>query len=300
MDCDCVVVGAGPSGLYCGTYLGRCRRQVTIFDGGKPRAGWIPRTHNFPAFPEGISGIELLQLMRQQCEQYGAEIRQERVLSISGQDKDFIVKTVEHELRTSKVVLATGVYDIPPDIPNAEHYKGATIRHCPICDAYEAIDKRVVVIGPGTHAARLTQWLLNYTADVILLTNDNEGRSAINPKMTQKLDECGIPIYGAKIAKIEEEDGILGTVTLEDGTEISGVFRGYSAMGLKPNSELAESIGAQLDAGGYIVVNDHQCTTIRGVYAVGDVVSNQIGQLSVGMGHAAKASVAIHNSLLVW
>ncbi|MGB9587390.1 MAG: NAD(P)/FAD-dependent oxidoreductase [Armatimonadota bacterium] len=300
MDCDCVVVGAGPAGLYCGTYLGRCRRQVIIFDGGKPRAGWIPRTHNFPAFPEGISGIELLQLMRQQCERYGAEIRQERVLSISGQDRDFIVKTVEHELRTSKVVLATGVNDIPPDIPDAEHYKGATIRHCPICDAYEVIDKRVAVIGPGTHAARLTQWLLNYTADLILLTNDNEGRSAINPKIAEKLDKCGIPIYGAKIAKIEEEDGILGTITLEDGTEIRGVSRGYSAMGLKPNSELAESIGAQLDADGYIVADDHQCTTIRGVYAVGDIVSNQIGQLSIGMGHAAKASVAIHNSLLVW
>lgn len=76
--------------------------------------------------------------------------------------------------------------------------------------------------------------------------------------------------------------------------------RGCNGMGLKPNPELVESIGIHLDGIGYVAVDEHHCITIRGIYVVGDVVSNQIRQLSVGMGHLAKASVAIHNSLMIW
>src|SRR5690349_13439370 len=105
---DCVVVGAGPAGLHCGTYLGRFRRPALIFNGGKPRAAWIPITHNFPGFPDGITGLELLSLLNTQCEQCGTSIVEDRVLSIEGSDGSFTVHAEKCEVKSKKIILAVG------------------------------------------------------------------------------------------------------------------------------------------------------------------------------------------------
>ncbi|MHB0999340.1 MAG: NAD(P)/FAD-dependent oxidoreductase [Armatimonadota bacterium] len=299
MDYDCAIIGAGPSGLHTGTYLGRYRRHTIIFDGWKRRAEWIPVTHNFPAIPEGITGQDLLNRMTEQCKLYGAEIRNEPVEAVEGTDGVFLINGTKSEISAKKIVLATGVCDVPPHIPNAAHYKGQTIRHCPLCDAYEARDQKIVVFGHHDKAARQSIWLSSYTNDLTILTMGLSTKDDINPELRRILDQLHIDIYESPVEHIEEKGKTLGDITLEDGTLIKDVFRGYSAMGLMPNSSLAESMGVLLDSEGYIITDNHQKTNIEGVYAVGDIVSGELGQISVAVGHAATAATSVHNSMLI-
>lgn len=297
MDFDCAIVGAGPVGLHCATYLGRFLRRSVILDGGRPRASWIPITRNFPCFPAGVTGSALLKCLREQALLYGGEVRNERVTSIEGSDGEFRVQTTGGELSARKIILATGVVDIPPEIPNPEQFKGLTIRHCPICDAYEARERKIVMFGHGNHAATETLWMTHYSRDLTLLTC---GRSVeeIDPALREMLGSGGIPIFEARVARIDENGDELGTVVLDDGVRVEGVFRGYSTMGLSPNNDLAVGMGAELDRDGYIKVDSEQQTSVPGVYAAGDIVSGDVAQVVVGMGHAAIACTSIHNALL--
>lgn len=298
MDTDCAIIGAGSAGLECGIYLGRYLRNTIIFHGGKPRAEWIPVTHNFPGFPDGITGPNLLRRMRKQALRYGVDIRKERVHSVEGIDGDFVIKTFSGEISSRKVVFATGVYDIPPEIPDAERYKGRTIRHCPICDAYEARGRKMVMFGWGDSAARKAIWLSHYTDDLTILTTGHGGIEAISPDLRNLLDQLGIQVIDRTITAVEELGGQLGTISFDDGGKLEHVFRGYSAMGLKPNSELAANLGVEVDEQGFIKADCDQQTNVRGAYAVGDIVSGELGQLAVAIGHSATAATAVHNSML--
>lgn len=293
---DCAIVGGGPAGLYCAVYLGRYIRKSIVFRSGRPRASWIPATHNFPTHPGGISGKEILRLLEAHARRYSVDFHEAFVTSITGEDGGFKVTTDDIGVAARKIVIATGVSDIPPDIPDPEHYKGRTIRHCPVCDAYETRNKRTVVIGPGDHAAKEAVWLRHYTNDIALLLNGSP-ESDISAEFKAELDRLGIPVFPAKITEIRERDSQLGDILLSDGSSIDRVFRGYSAMGLKANNSLAVSMGLPLDEGGFIVTDRDMRTSVPGVYSIGDVVSGELAQLSTAFGHAAAAAINIHNNL---
>jgi thioredoxin reductase (NADPH) len=298
MDADCIVIGGGPSGLHCGTYLSRFLWKAIVLNGARSRASWIPVSHNFPAFPEGITGFELLELLRVQTLEFGTTIKDERAVEVTGEDGNFSVKTNRSTLTAKKIIFATGVYDIPPDIPNPSHFKGNTVRHCPICDAYESRGKRTVVFGWDAHAVKVTLWLSRYSMDIALLTTGHASREDIHKWDMDAMDRHGIPLYQGRVAVIEEHGDELGDVVFEDGSRIKDIFRGYSAMGLHPNSEVAAAMGVSVDARGFINVDRKQCTNIPGVYAVGDVAGSDVGQLCVGMAHAVIASTDITNHLV--
>lgn len=296
MDFDCGIVGAGPAGLHCGTYLGRYLRSAVMFDGGRPRASWIPITRNFPCFPAGVTGTSLLNCLREQALMYGAEVRAGKVNAVEGTDGEFVIRTEDSAVTVRKVILATGVWDIPPEIPNPERYKGLTIRHCPICDVYEARDRKMALFGHGNHAALETMWIAHFSRDLSLVTCGHS-RDEIRPALLEQLSQAGIPVFEQEVTEIREKGDELGDVVLDDETVIEDVFRGYSLMGLKPNSELAANMGLELDQAGYIVVDADQQTSMKGVYAAGDIVSSDVAQVVVGLAHAAIATTHIHNRL---
>ncbi len=298
MDSDCVIIGAGPAGMHCATYLGRFIRKTVIFNGGKARGEWIPRTHNFPGFPDGISGSELLALLRKQAKRYQVEIHDERAIAVESSDGGFIVRGDTSEVSTRRVVFATGVYDIPPEVPNPHDFKADAIRHCPVCDAYECRGRRMVIFGWGERAAREAVWLAHYTADLTILTTGHGTMEDVSPQIRSYLQDLRIPIIDKRIASIEKHYHQLGCIVFEDGNRIEGIFRGYSAMGITPHSLLAADLGVALDPKGFILVNQLQQTNVSGVYAIGDIVSGVVGQLSVAMGHASIAACAVHNSMM--
>jgi thioredoxin reductase (NADPH) len=285
---DCIVVGAGPGGLTGAIYLGRFRRSVTVINSGDPRAGWIPRSHNHPGFPDGIPGPELLTRMREQAQRYGAGFEQAMVQDLARDEQGvFVLVTSEGERRAKNVLLATGVKDEQPPLDGLyEATQRGVIRWCPICDAYEVTGKRVGVIGHGSHGAREAEFLRTYSDDVTLIVPVGE---ELNDRDRGELGEQGIEVIDADFAdmKIEEDRLTVGNHAFDTV---------YPALGMKPRTELAALAGALTAKDERLWVNDHQMTSITGLYAAGDMVRG-LNQISIAQAEAAIAATDIHNRL---
>jgi thioredoxin reductase (NADPH) len=287
-DYDAIIVGAGPAGLTAATYLGRYRRRVLVLDGGPSRAGWIPESHNTPGFPEGVSGEALLARLRAQALRYGARILAERAESIEHDTDGFRLALGAGPVRSRFVVLATGLLDRKPPLAGIDDaIKRSVVRLCPICDAYEAIDARIAVLGDGDAGAREALYLRTYSPDVALLTLSD----AISD--THALDAAGVRTLHVAIEDVSLEGGAV-TLRAEGSPRTFDYL--YLALGCDLQSNLATGCGADHDAVGNLVVDAHQRTSVDGLYAVGDV-SLGLNQIAVATGEAAIAATDIHNRL---
>lgn len=293
---DCLIIGGGPAGLITATYLARYRRNVKLIDAGSSRASLIPTSHNYPGFPDGISGEEILARLRAQAQRHGVEITAGVVDRLrKGDDGSFIGNYGADSVQAAAVVLATGVVDVEPELPNLKDaIKQGYVRHCPICDGYEVIDQKVAVIGYGEHLFKEALFIRNYTADLTLFSL---GRAIeLTDAQCQQLFAQGIEVIEEPIAEVFIE-----------GTRISAL-RGaedkmyrfdtlYSALGTRVRSELARELGVDCDEQGDLLVDLKRLqTSIPGLYAAGDVV-NGLNQISVAAGHAAVAATSIHHKL---
>lgn len=268
---DTVVVGAGPAGLTAAAYLARFRRRVLVLADGHSRARWIPESHNTPGFPGGVGGPELLSRLAEQAAQFGVQTQALRVERLVLADGGFELSGPgpEAPIFAPTVLLATGVADRLPDIPDLESaIRAGVVRMCPICDAYEAIGKRLAVLGDGDPAEREAAFLRTYSDDVTIV-RDHEGALAVE---------------GAHLRWTAPG----GTVRIFDHL--------YLALGCRPRSDLAVSCGARLDHEQALLTDSHQMTTVEGLYAAGDVVRG-LNQIAVAAGEAAIAATAIHNRL---
>ncbi len=147
---DCLIIGGGPGGLTAAIYLARFRRSCLVVDTGASRAGWIPRSHNHPGFPDGIGGAELLDRMRQQAARFGAPVRLSTVEALEHRPGGGFQATIDDTAGTvaaRTVILASGVDDVEPPLsylgPDLRHaLRRGLVRHCPVCDAYEVSTTR--------------------------------------------------------------------------------------------------------------------------------------------------------------
>ena len=288
------MVGAGPAGLTAAIYLARFRRRIALYDSGSSRATYIPTTRNYPGFPDGISGDELLARLRAQAERYGARVVESMVESLAVEDGAFVARAGNDDVRARKVLLATGIVDKAPEVDNLrEAVDAGAIRLCPICDGHEVIDRPVAVYGPAKETISHALFMRTFTDDLTLLVPrgdkplDGEGRATLERANIRFVPEavCEIDLTADRKARVRLADGseqLFATV--------------YPALGCRTRSELAIAVGARLTDAGDIVVDAHQQTSVPGLYAAGDVVA-ALNQLSVAVGHAAIAATHIHNSL---
>jgi len=291
---DCLIVGGGPAGLTAAIYLARFRRDTLVVDAGSSRASLIPTSHNYPGFPEGISGADLLDRLRRQARRYGAVLRHGEVTGIERVEQGFIASCGEDRIGARTVLLATGVIDKEPDLPNLKDaIRSGLVRHCPICDGFEVIGKQVAVIGKGLQGVKEAHFLRHYTDALTLFTLG--GQHEITGEDRASLESVGIAMIDEPLAEVSTENGAVVGVTTSSGK----VFRFdslYSALGCNVRSQLARGLGAACDGVGQIVVDDKLRTTIPDLYAVGDV-ANDLNQIAVGAGHAVIAATCIHNLL---
>jgi thioredoxin reductase (NADPH) len=287
---DAVIIGAGPAGLTAASYLGRYHRKAVVIDGGASRARWIPESHNIPGFPRGIGGAELLDQLREQAARYGADIRPGHVDTLIRLERGFSVSVGSESLLSRFVLVATGVQDHLPELVGAEEaVLRSLLRICPICDAFEATGKRIAVVGSGEHGDREAQFLRTYSERVTLI--HVAGRR--DPACDRVLKEAGIALIESRLTDLEiENDRLL--LRTRAGVSYFDVF--YSALGCTPMSQLAANLGARLDESGALRVNQHQQTSVPGIYAAGDLVRG-LNQVVVAAAEAAIAATDIHNHL---
>ena len=290
-DIDVLIVGAGPAGLTAATYLTRFLRSVLIADGGDPRAGWIPLSHNMPGFPAGITGDAILSRMREQAEEYGARIEAGRVETLRHDGDLFVGSLNGREIRARAVLLATGVIDHHPDLPGVERAIERTlVRICPICDGYEVTGKAVAVIGHDDKGVREAAFLRTYSDRVTLI------HVGATDALTEReaLVRLGIELVETPIEKVRLEGDRVTALCWNGQYQAFDLV--YSALGTSPNAELAQSLGARLADDGRLEVDLHQKTSIAGLYAAGDVVRG-LNQIAVATAEAAVAATDIHNTL---
>ena len=207
-------------------------------------------------------------------------------------DGSFIARSANGVLAARTVLLATGLIDETPAIEgvSAGVYNGA-IRYCPICDGFEATDRRIGVLGSLTLAAKKALFLRTYSRAVVLF--DTEAGQEGSPDLRSSLRAAGVQVVRTPIRVACDDNGV--AVTVQDGTRIDLDVL-YPALGCMVRSELATALNAECDDDGNLRVDAHQRTSVDGLYAAGDVVTD-LHQLSVATAHAAIAATDIHNRL---
>ncbi len=303
---DCLIVGGGPAGLTAATYLARFHLSLKLIDAGRSRAGWIPCSRNIPGFPEGISGEDLLDRMREQARRWGAEIAQGRVTRIDrdmdGQGVDepgagpgFVVEWGEGSAFARSVLIATGLRNRRPDMDEDLHdeaLRRGLIRYCPICDGYEVTDRKVGVIGSGRHGVAEAMFLRSYTPQITLIAPEQAHDLGADDR--RKLEEYGIAAVNGPARGVAIQDDCI-VIETEDGHHVFDSV--YPALGSDVHVELAGRIGVALSGEtGCIRVDDHQRTNVPGVYAAGDVVLG-LDQVSHAVGEGGVAATTIRNDL---
>lgn len=286
---DCLIIGGGPAGLTAAIYLARYRRGVLVVDAGDSRAALIPESHNYPGF-KGIGGPALLEKLRQQLRLYGTGLEMATVSALARDGDVFTAEAAGKTLRARTVLVATGIVDKKPPIEDLrEGIAHGAIRFCPICDGYEATDKRIGVLGPFETAGHKALFLRTYSRDVWLFPTDGKKHG----ELALALDEAGVTIAGVP----QRVTPSAGTVSVSVGGGVAHVLDVlYPAMGCDVRSGLATELGAASNAIGNLRVDEHQRTSVDGLFGAGDVVTD-LHQLSVATGHAAIAATAIHNRL---
>jgi thioredoxin reductase (NADPH) len=287
--CDCIVIGGGPAGLTAALYLARYRRRVVLVDGGDSRAAMIPNSHNYPGFVAGIGGRALLDSLNTQLSGYPAEIVVGEVLALRSEG-GFVAETPLRQLRAPYVILAAGIVDRHPVMAGLEPAIAAgVVRYCPVCDAYEAQDLRLAVIGDGLDAAQKAVFLRSYARDITWL------RPAALPPPAEAL----AVLEGSGVGVV---NGVSGLALKDGGVDATGPAGRlrydvlYPAMGCEVRSGLAAGLGARTTPIGALEVDAQQQTSVDGLYAAGDVVSD-LHQIAVGTAHAAVAATRIHRRL---
>ena len=293
---DCVIVGGGPAGLTAAIYLARFHLEVMVVDGGKSRARSIPCTRNHAGYPDGVEGKVLLSRMRQQACKYGAKVESEFMtrLELDSATGLFIATSGSGSARARTILLATGVTNRRPPMDEDLHDEALArglVRYCPICDAYEVTDKRVGVIGSGNHGVQEALFIRSYTADVTLIAPDRALHLSANDQET--LQAAGIECVNGPAQGVAIADDCITVATGEGHYTFDSI---YPALGSDTHTQLAEMVGARLAADGCILCDEHQRSSVAGLYAAGDVVHG-LDQISHAMGEGGVAATSIRNDL---
>jgi thioredoxin reductase (NADPH) len=292
---DCLVIGGGPAGVTAAIYLARFHLEVRVVDAGQSRVTWIPRTHNHAGYPGGIKGTELLERMREQAAEFGITVEHGLVERMEQVDGGFRAQVADGEAIDARaVLLATGVVNkqppISPELHDVAMARGL-IRYCPICDGYEVTDKRVGVIGNRSHGFKEAVFLRTYTRDVTLIAPDSE--HDLDASCLAKLDAANVARVDGPCGEFRIDGDEFAVKTADGWLKFDSV---YPALGSRIRSELAVKAGANASDDGCLEVDDHQRTSVPGLFAAGDVVKG-LDQISHAMGEAGVASTTIRNLL---
>lgn len=264
---EAIIVGGSYAGLSAAMALGRSLRQVLIIDSGQPCNRQTPHSHNFITHDGKKPGEIAAEAKRQVLSYDTVRFHQGRAISAEKSADRITIKTEDgHEFDTYKLVLATGVKDIMPDIKGISDCWGISVIHCPYCHGYEFKGKKTGVMANGEHAYHITTLVDNLTDDLSIFTN---GKADFTPEQLDKLDAHKISIIETPISEIEHKNGHIHHAVLADGSKVE-LDALYAALPFEQHAQLPAQLGCELTDQGHIKVDMFQKTNIPGVFACGD------------------------------
>jgi len=306
-----VIIGSGPAGYTAAIYAARANLKPIVFEGFQ--AGGLPggqlmtttEVENFPGFPQGITGPELMDKMKAQAERWGAELYTEDVLEVNLSQRPFVVRSEEREVRTNSLVIATGATAKRLGLPGEHQFWSRGISACAICDGATPIfhGASLAVIGGGDSAAEESIYLTKYGSQVNMLVRGEKLRAS-KAMQDRVLSNPKIKVHwNAEVANVFGGDHHMEGVKIrntktgeESDLHVKGLFY---AVGHKPNTSLFEG-QLQLDDVGYIVTKPGSVeTSVEGVYAAGDVQDHEYRQAITAAGTGCMAAMLAERWLSV-
>jgi thioredoxin reductase (NADPH) len=299
---DVVIVGGGPAGLTAYLYAKRSLLKTLLIEKG-PIGGQVLLTdlvENYPGFPEGIAGFELIQKMQEQVEKYGLDLLQEKAVELKaeGKIKEIILESGS-SVKTKTVILALGAGMRKLGIPGEKELTGKGVSYCATCDGPFFRDQVVAVIGGGNTALQEALYLTKFAKKVYLIHRRDAFRAT--PILQQRVKENPKIeiVWNTVLKEIKGKEAVEGVITLNKKTgeegflEVSGVF---IFIGHEPETEWLRGV-IELDEKGFILVNQNMETSLPGVYACGDCISKPFRQIVNACGEGAVAALSAEKYL---
>lgn len=291
---EVVIIGGGPAGLTAGLYTSRARLDSLLIEKGLVGGQILnaEKVDNYPGFPEGISGLELGELMHQQATKYGLKTILAEATGIEPQPKQIMVKTTEGNFIAKAVIIASGSERRKLGIPGEEEFTGKGVSYCATCDAAFFRDLPVAVVGGGNAAITEALHLTKFAVKVTVIHRRHQLRAS-RILQEKAFSEPKIEFLWDTVAEEIEGENSVRRIKLrqvktgkKSSLEIAGVF---ISVGLKPNTDYLKGV-LPLDDGGYIITNDTMETEIPGIFAAGDIRRNSARQAITAAGDGATAA----------
>ncbi len=292
---DVIIIGAGPAGLTAGLYTSRARLNSLLIEkalvGGQITNA--EKVENYPGFPEGISGFDLMQLIHQQATKYGLKTVMTEATGIELQESKKVVKSTEGDFIAKAIIIAGGSQRQELGVPGEKEFTGKGVSYCATCDAAFFRELPVAVVGGGNAAITEALQLAKFASKVTLIHRRHELR-ATRIMEERAFSEPKIEfLWDTAVERIEGKDFVkrlqLRNVATggKSGLEVSGIF---VAIGFKPDTDYIKGI-LPLDPIGHIITNEKMETEIGGIFAAGDIRSNSARQAITAAGDGATAAI---------
>ncbi|PWN60630.1 NAD(P)/FAD-dependent oxidoreductase [Chryseobacterium oncorhynchi] len=267
---DVIVIGGSYAGLSAGMALGRSLRNVLIIDNGKPCNRQTPHSHNFITH-DGNTPKEISSLARKDVEKYiTVQLHEGITTQVLKNNNGFEVETSSNErFYAKKIILASGVKDVMPNIPGFEECWGISVLHCPYCHGYEVRNEVTGILSNGDMAYEFSKLIFNMTKSLTLFTN---GKSTLTQEQIEKLKQNNINLNEEEVERIEHDNGSIQKIIFKNGNSLALKVL-YAKIPFEQNINTTETLGCELTEQGFIKVDVMQRTSVPGVFACGDNVT---------------------------
>jgi thioredoxin reductase (NADPH) len=293
---DLIIIGGGPGGLTAGIYATRAGLDTVMLERLMP-GGQVVTTdivENYPGFPQGISGPELMQLIEEQARRFGLEVLLGEAKSIELASSQKILRTTEDSYPAKAVIVATGAEARKLNVPGEDKFTGRGVSYCATCDGAFFRDKEVLVVGGGDTAIEEALFLTRFASKVTVIHRRDELRAVKILQDRAFADKKVDFLWSTVVDEISGDGQVEGAIvrSVKTGERSSVKAEGvFIYVGSKPNSDfIADSV--ERDENGYIITDENMQTSTPGIYAVGDVRHKSLRQIVTAVGEGATAAMA--------
>ena len=298
---DTIIIGGGPAGLTAALYAARARLKTLLLEKGMPggQASTTDLIENYPGFPQGISGPDLMLNFQEQAIRFGLELRYQEVKQAEIEGEIKTVLTAEGQYRTRTIIVCSGANPRRLGVPGEEGFVGRGVSYCATCDGALYQGRTIAVLGGGDAAVEEALFLTRFARHVYIIHRRDKLRATRIAQERAFRHEKISFIWNTKVQEIKGEKSVQKLLLLntenqeEQELSVEGVF---VYIGVVPNSNFLEGI-VQLTSEGYIHTNSRLETSMPGVFAAGDIRDKDLRQVATAVGDGAVAALSVERYL---
>jgi len=296
-----IIIGSGPAGLTAALYAARANLEPLVFTGNEI-GGQVSITNeveNYPGFPEGLTGPELVEKFQKQAERFGARVEYAEVTEVDFDDQPFRVRSYDNEYEANAIIVATGASARKLGVPGEVNFTGRGVSYCATCDGFFFRGKDVVVVGGGDSALEEGVFLTKFASRVRIIHRRDQLRAGFALQERAKRNEKIEFVWDTIVTEING-DGAVESVEVKNVKtgEISKLLADgvFVYIGHYPNSQLFKG-ALEMDEHGYLITDRLTRTSLPGVFAAGEIADSVFRQVVTSAGEGCKAAIQVERYL---